>query len=223
MLRSEIATFHAFIKRVSAQIRDRDLQDLLKSISYQFSMETKRVYIQELKNIIRKKAPHHFRGKLENSQGILKNLVEQSIVQLTQFFNPDIQGKDIFESFTTKLSQSVRLREDLFVLHRFITLLEEKAAFPEVRKDVLKSVKDYMHYFEHTTFKLLRYDDFDEFAYFFDDMFSFQESEMHKILENTRGFKIFLETTLRNIANRAELSEETVDIDRVEEIVKQYL
>jgi hypothetical protein len=46
---------------------------------------------------------------------------------------------------------------------------------------------------------------------------------MHKILENTRGFKIFLETTLRNIANRAELREETVDIDRVEEIVKQYL
>ena len=223
MLRSEISTFHAFIKRMSALIRNQDLQDLLKSISYQFSMETKRVYIQELKNVIRKKAPQHFRGKLENSQGILKNLVEQSIVQLTQFFNPDIQGKDIFESFTTKLSQSVRLREDLFVLHRFITLLEEKAAFPEVRKDVLKSMKDYMHYFEHTTFKLLRYDDFDEFAYFFDDMFSFQESEMHKILENTRGFKIFLETTLRNIATRAELIEKPVDIDGVEEIVKQYL
>jgi len=223
MLRSEISIFHAFIKRMSALSRDQELQNLLKSISYQFSMETKRVYIQELKNIIRKKAPHHFRGKLENSQGILKNLVEQSVVQLSQFFNPGIQGKDIFESFTTKLSQSVRLREDLFVLHRFLTLLEEKAAFPEVRKDLLKSVKDYMHHFEHTTFKLLRYDDFDEFAYFFDDIFSFQESEMHKILEKTRGFRIFLETTLRNIANRGELREETVDIDRVEEIVKRYL
>ncbi|HMK48520.1 MAG TPA: hypothetical protein VK435_00575 [Thermodesulfovibrionales bacterium] len=223
MLRSEISSFHAFIKRICTLIRNRNLQNLLKSISYQFSMETKRVYIQELKNIIRRKAPHHFRGKLENSQGILKNLVEQSIVQLTQFFDPEIQGKDIFESFTTRFSQSVQLREDLFVLHRFCTLLEEKAAFPEVRNDVLKSMRDYMHHFEHSAFQLLRYDDFDEFAYFFEDIFSFQESEMHKLLERTRSFKIFLETTLRSIANRSELKDEPVNIDRVEETVRQYL
>ena len=208
---------------MSVIIKVEDRTFLLKSISYQFSMETKRVYIQELKDIIRKKAPHHFRGKLENSQGILKNLIEQSIVQLTQFFNPDIKGMDIFASFISRFVQSKQLREDIFVLHRFISLLEDKVVFPEIGKDVLKSMKGFMRYFENTTFKLLRYDDYDEFAYFFNDVFSSSESEMNKILERTGGFRIFLETTLRSIENRSELKDAPVDIGRVEETVKKYL
>jgi hypothetical protein len=222
MLRSEIDMFHKFIKKISDKTKDEQLVLLMKSISYQFSMETKRVYIQELKDVIRKKGPNHFRGKLENSQGILKNLIEQSTVQLTRFFNPKVQGKDIFDSFTTRHCQSMQLREDLFVLHRFISLLEEKATFPEIVSDVFNSMKKFMRYFESSTFKLLRYDDYDEFAFFFSNIFSFQGSDLNKLLKKIRGFKIFLETTLRNIANRAELKDAPVNINRVEEIVKQY-
>ena len=222
MLRSEINMFHKFIKAISDMTRDEELATLLKSISYQFSMETKRVYIQEMKDVIRKKGPKHFRGKLENSQGILKNLTEQSTVQFTRFFNPQVQGKDIFDSFTTRHCQSMQLREDLFVLHRFISLLEEKATFPEIVPDVFNSMKKFMRHFESSTFKLLRYDDYDEFAYFFNSIFSFQGPDLSKILEKIRAFKIFLETTLRNIANRAELRDAPVNINGVEEIVKQY-
>jgi hypothetical protein len=222
MLRSEISMFHNFMKKISGTIKDEELTILLKSIAYQFSMETKRVYIQELKDVIRKKGPNHFRGKLENSQGILKNLIEQSAVQLTRFFNPQVQGKDIFESFTTRHCQSMQLREDMFVLHRFISLLEEKATFPEIVPDVLDAMKKFMRYFESSTFKLLRYDDYDEFVHFFISIFSFQGPDLNKILENIRRFKIFLETTLRNIANREELRDAPVNINRVEEIVRQY-
>jgi len=222
MLRSEINMFHKFIKKISDMTRDEELAALLKSIAYQFSMETKRVYIQELKDVIRKKGSKHFRGKLENSQGILKNLIEQSTVQFTRFFNPKVQGKDLFDSFTTRHCQSMQLREDLFVLHRFISLLEEKATFPEIVPDVFKSMKKFMRHFESSTFKLLRYDDYDEFAHFFNSIFSCQEPDLNKILEKIRAFKIFLETTLRNIANRAELSDAPVNINGVEEIVKQY-
>jgi hypothetical protein len=223
MLRSEITMFHTFIKKMSVIIKNEDRTFLLKSISYQFSMETKRVYIQELKYIIRKKAPHHFRGKLENSQGILKNLIEQSIVQLTQFFNPVIKGTDIFASFIPRFAQSKQLREDIFVLRRFISLLEDKGVFPDGGKDVLNSMKGFMRYFEKTTFKLLRYDDYDEFAYFFNDVFSSSEAEMNKILERTGGFRIFLETTLGSIANRSELKDAPVDMSRVEETLNKYL
>lgn len=222
MLRSEINMFHKFIKTISDMTRDEELSILLKSISYQFSMETKRVYIQELKDVIRKKGPKYFRGKLENSQGILKNLIEQSTVQFTRFFNPKVQGKDLFDSFTTRHCQSMQLREDLFVLHRFISLLEEKATFPEIVPDVFNSMKKFMRHFESSTFKLLRYDDYDEFANFFNCIFSCQGPELNKILEKMRAFKIFLETTLRNIANRAELRDAPVNIDGVEEIVKRY-
>jgi hypothetical protein len=223
LLRSEINMFHNYINKVTDEIKDKELKMLLKSISYQFSMETKRVYLQELKEITRKKAPQHFRGKIENSHGILKNLTEQSIVQLTQFFKADIQGENIFESFTTRLWQSLKLREDIFVLHRFLTLLEEKAELKEERPAIFESLKNFMLYFESFTFKLLRYDDYDEFASFFNDIFSFKEPEFNKILDKIHNFNIFLETTLRHLSNRAELRDKPMDINKAEELLKQYL
>jgi glutathionyl-hydroquinone reductase len=186
-------------------------------------METKRVYLQELKEIMRKKAPQHFRGKIENSHGILKNLTEQSIVQLTQFFKPDVQGENIFESFTTRLWQSLKLREDIFVLHRFLTLLEEKTNLKEEMSVIFESLKNFMLYFESFTFKLLRYDDYDEFASFFNDIFSFKELEFNKIFEKIHNFNIFLETTLRHLSNRAELRDKPMDINKTEELLNQYL
>jgi hypothetical protein len=223
MLRSEINMFHNYIKRASESIKEERLKNLLKFISYQVSMETKRVYLQELKDIMRKKAPQHFRGKIENSHGIMKNLVEQSIVQLVQYFKPEVQGKDLFESFTTRLHLSLKLREDIFVLHMFLTLLENKANSPEEIADVLKSLKNYMHYFESFTFKLLRYDDYDEFSAFFNDIISVKESGIQKILEKIHNFKIFLETTMQLIANRAEIADKPIDRERAEELFKKYL
>ncbi len=223
LLRSEINMFYNYIKKAKDMIKDKEFTMLLNSISYQFSMETKRVYLQELKEIMRKKAPQHFRGKIENSQGILKNLTEQSIVQLAQFFKPEVHGENIFRSFTTRIWQSLKLREDIFVLHRFLTLFEENASASEERANIFESVKNFMLYFESFTFKLLRYDDYDEFASFFNDVFSFKESDYNKILEKIHNFNIFLETTLRHIDNRAELRDKPMDINRVEEIVNQYL
>ncbi len=223
LLRSEINMFYSYIKKAKDMIKDKEFKMLLNSVSYQFSMETKRVYLQELRDIMRKKAPQHFRGKIENSQGILKNLTEQSIVQLAQFFKPEIYGENIFRSFTTRIWQSLKLREDIFVLHRFLTLFEENTSASEERANIFESVKNFMLYFESFTFKLLRYDDYDEFASFFNEVFSFKESDFNKLLEKIHNFNIFLETTLRHISNRAELTDKPMDINRVEELVNQYL
>lgn len=223
LLRSEVNTFRTYIEKVSNTIKNEEIEVLLKSISYQFSMEIKRVYLQELKEITRKKAPHYFRGKIENSYGILKNLIEQSVVQIAQFFKPQVQEENIFESFTTRFRQSAKLREDLFVLHMFLTLFEEKAILPEERPDIFRSMKNFMLYFESFTFKLLRCEDYEEFASFFNDIFSFKGSELNKILEKIHKFKIFLETTLRLVGNRAELRDKPLDINSAQELVNQYL
>lgn len=223
MLGSEINMFHNYMKRASKSIKEEKLKNLLKFISYQFSMEIKRVYLQELKDIMRKKAPQHFRGKIENSYGIMKNLIEQSIVQLVQYFNPEVQGKDIFDSFTTRLHQSLKLREDISVLRMFLTLLEDKANSPEESTNVLKSLKNFMHYFESFTFKLLRYDDYDEFSAFCNYFNSVKESDIQKILEKIHNFKIFLDTTLQHMENRAEIADKPIDRERTEELFKKYL
>jgi len=191
-------------------------------------MENKRVYLQELRDIQRKKASPYFRGKIENCHGILKNLIEQSIVQLAQHFRPDIEGEEIFVSFVTKVQQSIRLREDIVVLHRFIEMIEEKADNARERMKVFESMKNYMLYFESFTFRLLRHDDYEEFVSFFNEICSAKREVIvgpgfKKLLDTVRHFKIYLETTLRHIANRPELSGKVIDNERVESLIRQYI
>jgi hypothetical protein len=222
LVRSEISMINNYLKKTD-HLQNEELKNLLKSIAYQFSMETKRVYVQELREVLRKKSPGQIRGKIENSQGILKNLIEQSIVQIVQFFRPRIQGKDIFGNFTTRLHQSVTLRENFFVLLRFLVLLEAKAPLPEEKQHIFESMKNFMRHFEHSTFKLLRYDDYDEFVAFFNYIFAIEGPGPHKILEKIHNFKIFLETVLRQISVRAELKEMPLDIKKAEKLLTQYL
>jgi hypothetical protein len=223
LLRTEINSFQNYIKKILDTIEDEGLKMLLTSISYQFSMETRRVYLQELREIVRKKAPQHFRGKIENSQGILKNMTEQTIVQLAQFYKENIQGEDIFDSFTTKLEQSMKLREDIYVLHKFLTLIEEQTVSPDHKSDIFKSLKNFMFYFESFTFKLLRYDDYDEFASFFHDLFSLKQFDFYKIQDKIHNFNVFLETTIRHLSNRAEFMGKPLNIERTEKLFQQYL
>lgn len=228
LLRSEINIFQSYIEKAVKKIKESDLEMLLKSIAYQFSMETRRVYLQELKDINRKKVSVHFRGKLENSHGILKNLSEQSIVQLSQFFKPGIKGEHIFKSFVTNLEQSLQLRENIFVLHKLIALFESKAGNSQERLKVFTLLKNYMLYFESSTFRLLRHDDYEEFLLFFNEMNTLNNDVIlghgfPKILEKVMHFKIYLETTLRHIANRSELNGRSLDMDRVDALVRQYL
>jgi hypothetical protein len=221
-MKSELNRFIAYI-RSAGNNTGNDISPVLDSISFQFSMETKRVYLQELREIMRNKAPQQFRGRIENSYGILKNLTEESIVQLVHFFRPDIRGEDIFDSFTTRVHQSIKLREDVFVLLHFLKLFEEKATDPQHVQSLFESLKNYMRYFESFTFKLLRYSDYEEFTSFFNTMFSMKNLELHKILEKIHNFNIFLETTLRHISNRAELRGKAIDTAGAESIIKQYL
>lgn len=228
LLRSEINTFRNSVEKALKKIKNNTLQGLLQTLSYQFAIETKRVYLQELKDINRKKNAVHFRGKIENSHGILKNLVEHSIVHIAQFYSPGINGEGIFQSFMTKKEQSRRLREDIYALHKFLTLLEKKSGTPKDRLKVFESLKGYMLYFESFTFRLLRYDDYEEFVLFFNDLNSITTEMVlgpgfREILEKVMHLKIFLETTLRHIGNRAELSGTDVDMDRVRDLINQYL
>lgn len=228
LLRSEIAVFLGYVDKAVKKISDPALRMLLQSVAYQFRMETKRVYEQELKDIIRKKAAAQVRGKIENSHGILKNLTEHSIVFITQHYTPSARGEEIFMSFTTRLEQSLRLREDIVALHNFLVMLESVSNRPSARVKVFESLRNFLGYFESFTFRLLRHDDYEEFSHFFTELNSVRKEavatqKFDKTLEKVRHFRIFLETTLRHIGNRAELSGRPVDRQRVDSLVSQYL
>jgi hypothetical protein len=228
LLRSEISSFQGYIDKVSRKPGRPELQALLRTIGYQFSMESRRVFQQELKDIQRKRASVHFRGKIENSHGILKNLTEQTIVQLAQYHDPAIQGEKIFASFTTRVEQSLRLREDIHALHIFAARFCASADNLNARLKSFESLRNYMLYFESFTFRLLRHDDYEEFSVFFQALNSVKKEALTglgfpKVLDKVKHIVIFLETTLRQIDNRAELAEKPVDRARIESLIHQYL
>ena len=120
------------------------------------------------------------------------------------------------------------MREDICALHKFITLLEKKSGTPQDRVKVFESLKSYMLYFESFTFRLLRYDDYEEFILFFNELNSVTTEMIlgpgfHAFMEKVMHLKIFLETTLRQIGNRSELGGTDVDMDRVKDLINQYL
>lgn len=226
LIRSEIEQFRTYITKTASKLDDQELVSLLQALSYQFGMESKRVFQQEMKDIFEKKTTIQLRGKIENSRGILKNLTEQSIIQMAKHWATSIKGERIFEIYVTKAAQSVRLREDMYVLHRILAEIERWAEKPEERAKLIKTLLNYMNYFESFTFKLIRYDDFEEFSLLFNNLrkeYEKGESNMKKILESCHGFDIFITTTLRQIDNRADLKDRPLDVEKVEEVVDQYI
>ncbi|HWR58935.1 MAG TPA: hypothetical protein VN328_08620 [Thermodesulfovibrionales bacterium] len=226
LLRSEVVMFIGYLDTVVRKVTDEQFKMLMKAISYQFSMESKRVFMQELREVFRNKSPQFLKGRIENSHGILKNLTEQSTIQLVHFFAPDIKDGDIFETYIPRVEQSLRLREDILVLHRFLSLLEEATAEEKAR--VFDAMRNFMLYFQSFTFKLLRYDDYEEFASFFTKVLGFNRNEVRgkgfdKLADKIRQFRIFIETCLRQIANRADLAGVPVDKKRIENSLSQYL
>jgi len=228
LIRSEIRGLIVYLKEIIREINDPELKKTIDSLAFQFSIESKRVYEQELRDLSRISALNRIRGRIENCHGIIRNLTEQCVVQLASHFAPQLEGEQLFPSFKTRLEQSLKLREDIYVLHELINILEGVFQKETARKKILESLKSYMLYFESFTFRLLRYDDYEEFAKFFEEFLSvspekLSSSETRKLYEKIHRFKIFLETTLRLVSQRTELKDKPLDRNRAEEILTQFL
>lgn len=230
-LRSEADSVISCIERSADKVRDENFSPVLSSILFQFSMETKRVFLQELKDISRDGsrdlALKKLRGRLENSHGIMKNLSEQCIVQVLQFFNPELKGPDIFPDFVTRREQSLELREDVMLLNRFLALAGSTQAHAE-RQHVWASLRTFILYFESATSKLIRYNDYDEFSAYLNRVLTITKKDEaagvnEKIMEEIRHFSIFIETYLKQLSQRAELAYMAVDLKKLENRMKQYL
>jgi hypothetical protein len=224
LLKSEIDLFRAYIVQSFKNLEESDLTMLIETLSYQFGMESKRVFQQELRDIYEKDNRVKVRGRIESSRGIIKNLTEQTIIQMVKYWNPELEGEDIFDVFITKTAQSMKLREDAYVLNKLVAavgLVKDKRKI----SGVLTMLMNYMDYFENFTFKLLRYDDYEQFSKLFNklrDQFHGDEPQK-KVIDTCHQFSVYLDTTLRQIEQRADLRNKPLDVDKANDIVRQYL
>ncbi len=226
-VRSELKMLEHFIETQRAVLKDESLDGLLSSIKFQLSMESKRVFEQELKDVLEDLSANKIKGRIENAHGILRNMIEQMVLQIVQYYEPEIDGSEIFPGFMTRVEQSLKLREDLYVLHALISTFEKNLTNKEKRIKALESLQTYMLYFQSLTFKLLRHDDYEEFERFFNRFFLITPKVLEKkpdtVAQQVNRFKIFIETTIKMVSQRQELRDHPVDKKKLKKTISQFV
>ncbi len=215
--------------------KSRELVSLSDSLAFQLSMELKKINQNELAGASKQTKVDSLRASVENSQGILSNFFQQSIVQLVKLFAPDLKGEDIFVSFISRHWQSLRLREDLWVFRNMMDKFEEltetslDGATLSTYIKYLRLQKAYIVYLRRETVPLLRYEDLIEFRRYFEFIDSLTIDDLHlmdkldKFKMESKFFKIFVETTVGHINNRAEIQDSPVDEKACENRLKHFI
>ncbi len=172
--------------------------DTLDATIFAMSQEIKKVFSHELVGLVYlRHAPPIF-AKVENSHGLLKNSLQQSIVQISQAFDSGFDGKQLFSTYTTRLEQSRRLLQEIASLLESVRQFEDIADH-EGLQPLLRSFEE----FRLSSLKYLMFKDWEEFEKFM------EEIEASKTREALRfalhKFRIFMEALLGEVSKRAVL------------------
>jgi hypothetical protein len=171
------------------------LYQLYDSFVYCIPLELKKVINTELLDISVSRQAESIRARVENSHGILRDCFQQSVVQLAQLFDGQVEGVDIFGDFTAKLEQSIRLRDGLASLIKAVRgfeRLKHEAAALEMKDEISRFYDDNMKY--------LMYRDWSGFELFFIEILKC--SSLPALVQICHRFETFLMTLYREVQKR---------------------
>ncbi|HEY4716647.1 MAG TPA: hypothetical protein VII00_06035 [bacterium] len=206
---------------------------LLDSLSFQINMELKKTFMQIMKDASEINYINRLRIAIDNSKGLLTNFFQQTIVSIIHLIRSgDLNGADIFPDFVSRLEQSMRLREDIWIFHELARVFEKdiftEPVSPEDAKKSFNSLAEFIRYFKNLSYNLIRISDIDAFDEFFQhiDEFSIKDfSDKLKVEELKRPthiFRIFLSTTISHINHRQELKNFKLDEQHALDLMKQF-
>ncbi|HEY0377416.1 MAG TPA: hypothetical protein VGC87_10725 [Pyrinomonadaceae bacterium] len=116
---------------------DRIVFEALDSTSYAISMELRKVFAHELVALSSLQQAPLIYVKVENAHGLLRDSFQQSVVGLAQVFDPALDGAQLFDTFRTRLGQSLALRRDLWTLLQLVRRCENE---PEMVERLLQTL-----------------------------------------------------------------------------------
>ena len=223
-----------FLKQKGNRIYDESIVATIDSLSFQLSIEIRKVFGQILKDAIEIGNLLKLRAAIDSAKGILANFIQQSIILVAHKFDRSVKGTDIFPDFVSKIEQSLRLREDIWLFKNVLEFFEQNTTDTGVRNNytiqmLFSMIKEYIYYFQDISFSLVRYSDHEEFEKFFDRIGVYRDDDLlnkFKFLElrkTIHNFKIFLETTFGHIVNRSELKDIPIDTEHLGMILDQFI
>jgi len=183
-----------------------ELAESIEAILYALMMELKKVFNHELVGLVYMRQAQLIYAKVENSHGLLRNCLQAAIVQIAQVFDPEFDGSDIFQNLSTRLKESLKLKEDLKSLSLFIK---------EYQKDVenaeITNLIEQLTSFRDLSLKYLMYRDWDDFEKFTEEIIiSSGRSELGDVLNR---FHVFLDALLGEVNKRAVLQSYLAESD----------
>ena len=183
---------------------DQPLYQMYDSFGYCVPLELKKVLNTELLDLSVARQADSVRARVENSHGILKDCFQQSVVQLAQVFDREVQGRDIFPDFTARLEQSLELRESLVLLIRAVRTFEKQKD-----TDTAVRMKEEISRFYDEHMKFLMYRDWSGFELFFIEILKC--TSIPALLQIGHRFATFLMTLYREVQKRSVLQVTPMD------------
>ncbi|HVF42356.1 MAG TPA: hypothetical protein VM936_05080 [Pyrinomonadaceae bacterium] len=195
-----------FIEGRALKVADveRGAREILDGTAYAVRMELRKAFEHELVGFCSTRQPPQLFARVENAAGLLRDCYQQSIVALAHSFDPALDGAQLFDSFQTKLEQSLVLRRDLW---RLIRLVRRPAlgAEPPTREAVV----EHLNSFREQSQRYLMYKDWEPLERFQEEIESARASAQ---LEQTlHRFEAFLETLFGQVNMRVILAAHPFD------------
>jgi hypothetical protein len=179
-------------------------REILDGTAYAVRMELRKAFEHELTGLCSVRQPPQLFAKVENAAGLLRDCYQQSVVALAQSFDPETDGARLFQSFRTKLEQSLELRSELW---RLVALVRRASAAGDAppATEVLAELAA----FGEGAQRYLMYKDWEVLERFAEEIDSARDAgELSRTLHR---FDAFLETLFGQVNMRAVLAEHPFD------------
>lgn len=189
---------------------EKNVHEALDSTNYAIRMELRKVFTHELVGLISLQQAPAIYVKVENAHGLLRDSFQQSVVSLARVFKPDTDDAQLFDTFRTKLEQSLTLRRDLWTLLQLVRRAE--AAQSEAH---LEHLRERLCGFREGSLRFLMFKDWESCERFMEEIEAARTSvELTSVLHR---FSAYLETLGNQVGMRAVLVNHAFDYPKLEE------
>ena len=211
LIYSEIRALLEFIESriLTTNALDEERRDLIDGCSYALRMELDKVFGKELIGFVNLRQAPPIYAKVENSHGLLRNCLQQTIVGIANAFNTSLTGSEIFPDFQTFREQSIQLRCDLWHLIMHLRYYEAHVDQAHDGHLIEKLVA-----FRDGSMRFLMFRDWEQLERLHDEIVSAPTTD--SLRRQIHMFATYLETLLGQINLRAVLVNDPFDYPEVQ-------
>lgn len=197
--RAAAASLEGLARRAAE--KNDELFELYDSAAYAVKMELNKVFNHELVGLASASLAPTIYTRVENAQGLLRDCFQQMIVTLAQPFDPSLDAASLFETQIAKLQNSLRLREELWMLSELVRRAERDGGRRPLAPLVAR-----LHDFQQGAMRHLMYKDWESFERFVAEIGAARGAvELGPVLHR---FATYLDALFNQINMRAALADQ---------------